>query len=332
MEAVSFAASAGWTALFSRRPSVLYANTWPIVGTGVLLGMARLRGIPLVINVQDLYPESLESQSRIAGSGRTARWLRRLDGFIARRSAAVVLVSDRFLPVYAADRGVDQERLHVVPNWGGDFEELPSEREVARFRAEKGIPPDAFVVGFGGNIGTAAGMETLLEAFALLKDLCNCFLLIAGEGSNLGACRELAARLGTDRVRFVSPWPAAETLLTLRAADLLVVPTRAKQSEVSVPSKILAYFSAGRPVLAAAVPGSALASIVETSEAGWVVEPDDPQAMAAKILEILGLDSLERERRGSAGRAYVRTGLGRDGPGRIADLLEDVATRAEPPK
>jgi hypothetical protein len=54
--------------------------------------------------------------------------------------------------------------------------------------------------------------------------------------------------------------------------------------------------------------------------------------MAAKILEILGLDSLERERRGGAGRAYVRTGLGRDGPGRIADLLEGVATRADPSK
>jgi colanic acid biosynthesis glycosyl transferase WcaI len=333
LESVSFAASAGWTALFSRRPSVIYANTWPIVGTGVLLTVARLRGIPLVINVQDLYPESLVSQNRIAGSGPAARWLRRLDGFIARHSAAVVLVSDRFFSVYGTGREVDTKKIHIIPNWGSVSEEFPSEGEVAQFREKKGIPQDAFVVGFGGNISTAAGVETLLEAFARLERVRNCYLLVAGEGSNLKGCRDVAARLGIDRVRFVSPWPTEETLLTLRSSDLLVVPTRARQSEVSVPSKVLAYFSAGRPVLAAAVPGSALASLVEASGAGWVVEPDRPEAMATKILEILRMDPLEREGRGDAGRAYAQTGAGLDsGPGRIAEILEDVVSRGEPSK
>lgn len=333
LESVSFATSAGWTALFSRRPSVIYANTWPIVGTGVLLTVARLRRIPLVINVQDLYPESLVSQNRIGDAGPAARWLRRLDGFIARRSAAIVLVSDRFFSVYGAGRGVDTRRIHVVPNWGGDSEEFPSEEDVKEFREKKGIPQDAFVVGFGGNIGTAAGVETLLEAFARLESVRNCYLLVAGEGSNLKGCRDVATRLGIDRVRFVSPWPTDETLITLRASDLLVVPTRARQSEVSVPSKVLAYFSAGRPVLAAAVAGSELASVVGSSGAGWVVEPDRPEAMAAKILEILRMDPLDRERRGDAGRAYSQTGAAPDsGPGRIADILEDVVSRAEASK
>jgi glycosyltransferase involved in cell wall biosynthesis len=330
LESVSFAMSAGWTALVSRHPSIIYANTWPILGTGVLLTVARLRGIPLVINVQDLYPESLVSQNRIARSGPAARWLRRLDGFIARHSAAVVLVSDRFLSVYGEGRGVDTKKIHVIPNWGTVSEEFPSEEKVAQFRERTGIPQDAFVVGFGGNISTAAGVETLLEAFAHLESVQNCYLLVAGEGSNLKGCRGLAARLGIDRVRFLSPWPADETLLTLRSSDLLVVPTRAKQSEVSAPSKVLAYLSAGRPVLAAAVPGSVLASIVEESGAGWVVEPERPEAMAAKIWEILRLDSSDRERRGAAGRAFVQTEAAlSSGPGRIVDILEDVVTRAE---
>lgn len=329
LESASFAVTAGWQALTAERPSLIYANTWPIVGTGILLGVARLRGLRLVVNVQDLYPESLASQERIGAGGLSASWLRALDGFIARGCDAVLLVSDRFVPAYRDGRRVPAGALHVVPNWTGGPDALPAEDAVARFRASLGIPRDAFVAGFGGNIATAAGVEGLIEAFGKLA-ASEAHLLIAGEGSNLPACRVLAARLAPGQVHFHSPWPAGETAVALRAADLLVVPTLSAQSEVSVPSKLMTYLLAGRPVLAVAVPGSALASAVESSGAGWVIEPGAPEGLAGRIREIAALELGERVRRGEAGRAFARRELSPEvGAARIVAVLEQVASREE---
>lgn len=330
LESVSFAVTAGWLALVARRPAVIYANTWPIVGTGILLCVARLRGVRLVVNVQDLYPESLVSQERIGARGGVAGWLRGLDGWIARGCDAVLLVSDRFLPFYRESRRVPAERLHVVPNWADAPEELPSDEVARQFRAACGIPGDAFVVAFGGNIATAAGVEGLIGAFATLQDMPGCHLLIAGGGSNLEVCRGLASRVAPGRVHFRSPWLEEETLVALRAADLLALPTLAGQSEVSVPSKLMTYLLAGRPVLAVALPGSALACAVERSGAGWVVAPGAPAELAARIREIARLGSAERSRRGEAGLAFAKTEFAPDaGPARIVALLEQVASRSE---
>ena len=191
-----------------------------------------------------------------------------------------------------------------------------------------GIPPGAFVFGFGGNVGTAAGVEGLIEAFTKLETVSDCHLLIAGDGSNLASCRELAARLGCRRVHFHSPWRAEETAVALRAADLLVVPTLAGQSEVSVPSKLMTYLLAGRPVLAVALGGSQLASAVESSGAGWVIEPGRVETLSDRLREIAALDSTELVRRGEAGRAFAKREFAPEaGAARVVAVLEQVASR-----
>jgi colanic acid biosynthesis glycosyl transferase WcaI len=328
LESASFSLTAGWQALLAKRPAVIYSNAWPILGASVLLAVARLRGARLVVNVQDLYPESLESQLRIAAEGPAARWLRALDGFVARRCDAVLLVSDGFLEAYRLARRVRAERLEVMPNWSGDSGELPADPDVARFRAENGIPSGAFVVGYGGNIGTAAGVEGLIEAFAAQSSP-DIHLLVAGEGSNLAACRELALKTAPGRVHFRTPWPADETSLALRSADLLAIPTLSAQSDVSAPSKVMSCLLSGRPVVAVASSGSALAKAVERSGAGWVVGPGDTEALTAKIEEIAALDGNERRRRGEAGRDFaLREYAPGAGASRIVSVLERVASRS----
>ena len=78
-ENLSFGLTAGWQALTLERPDVIYANTWPIFSTGILVFVAWLRRVPVVMSVQDLYPESLIVQGRIRESGLVARVLRWID-------------------------------------------------------------------------------------------------------------------------------------------------------------------------------------------------------------------------------------------------------------
>ena len=65
-ENLSFGLTSGWQVLWQKRPDVIYANTWPIFAAGILALIARWRHVPLVISVQDVYPESLIAQGRLS--------------------------------------------------------------------------------------------------------------------------------------------------------------------------------------------------------------------------------------------------------------------------
>jgi glycosyltransferase involved in cell wall biosynthesis len=325
LEAASFGLTGSLAMFFVRRPDAVYSNTWPLLGSGALALVAHLRRLPLVLSVQDVYPESLEVQGRIRTGGPVANALRRLDGRIALSARAVVVISSRLAALYQATRGVPASALHVVANWG-DGALQGDDAEGARWRASLGIPNDVFLLVYGGNIASAAGVETVIEAVGRLGADRKVWLVVAGDGPSLEACRRLAGEQPGPRILFRSPWPAEETASTLGAADALVLPTRGNQSLVSMPSKLVGYLLAGRPVIALAREGSDLAEMVESSDAGCVVPPDRPEELAAAIREVSSLSAADRQRRGAAGRAFALAHLSRDGclP-RLVALLEKTA-------
>jgi glycosyltransferase involved in cell wall biosynthesis len=217
----------------------------------------------------------------------------------------VIAISPSFAALYYATRQVAPEKITVVPNWVDSLTIEPNDPRSATVRAQFEIPADARLAVYGGNVGIAAGVETLIEAFQLLRAAENIHLLIAGEGSQLAACQARARAAGGDTISFCTPWPQAETSRVLGAADFLILPTRGQQSMASVPSKLITYMLAARPVVALALPDSDLARVVEQSGCGWVVQPDQPAALAEQLRAVIGLPAQELAGRGQAGRDYA---------------------------
>ena len=326
-ENLSFGLTSGWQVLTGSKPDVIYANTWPIVATSILYLVAWLRRIPVVLSVQDVYPEVLIVQQRTTENSLLARLMRRIDSVIARRSAHVVVISRRFAEIYRQQRGVASERLSLIPNWI-DGNQIDVGVDGSAYRQKLGIGETDFLLVYGGNVGVAAGVEVVIEALRLLGDERALRLAVAGAGSQLAKCQQLAAALPGNLVHFHTPWLSAETTEVLRAADLLVLPTQREQSLASVPSKLLSYMLAGRPVLTTAIPGSDLSELVFSVGCGWVVEPDRPDLLAVQIRQIMQLDRAELQRRGDNGRSYVLEHLTKAVclPEAI-DLIENIASQ-----
>lgn len=303
LENLSFGLSSGWQLLTMRKPDVIYANSWPIIATGILFLIAKLRRIPLVISVQDVYPEALLSQNRLAEGGLPARLMNWIDGVIARGSAHVIVISERFVEIYRRSRRVPPTRLSLIPNWV-DESQLDAGLPGEPYRAAREIKDGEFLVVYAGNVGAAAGVETAIESMRFLADAPDVRLLVAGSGSRLDSCRGMAEAF-PGKVLFHSPWHVADHPEVLRAANLLLLPTQGSQSLASVPSKLLSYMLAGRPVLATALAGSDLAELVVRADCGWVIAPDRPDLLAAKIREIMNLDADELRGKGENGRGYV---------------------------
>lgn len=303
LENLSFGVMTGIALFFIPKPDVIYCNTWPILATGIVRLITGLRRIPLVVSVQDLYPESIFTQGRLSKENMLYRFMMHIDRWVAQGSAKMIVISEAFARAYCEERGLSVDKIAIIPNWVDANAVQVLDRTI--YREEVGIPDKAFVMTYGGNVGVAAGVEGLIEACRELRSGRETWLVVAGSGSQVTACQDLARTMKTVQVHFHSPWETAETSKVLASADVLVLPTRGKQTLASVPSKLMSYLLAGRPVLAQALPGTDTARVIEEARCGWVVPPDDSAALTTKLAEICRLEKTSLDDIGARGREYA---------------------------
>ncbi len=333
LENISFGFSSFWRA-WRLKPDVIYSNTWPLFASGLIALYAMIRRIPLVVSVQDIHPESALHVKKLRAAGLLVSVLRRLDAWIALRSSALVTISDRFAEFYRSNRRVPAAKVHVVPNWMDEKSVVPGER-MGPFRRRRGISEETFLAMYVGSLGVVSDWATVLSAASTLKEVPGIRFVLAGGGSQRAMCEEDARARGLENVSFVYPLKAEEFNEVQAAADLLLLPTRSGGALTSVPSKLIAYLLAARPVLAAVDPESDTQAFMQEARCGVCIPPANPEAMADAILK-LRKDPESASVMGSNGRKYAEKRFSRSAcvPDLIR-LLESVrgkrTAEADPP-
>jgi colanic acid biosynthesis glycosyl transferase WcaI len=157
---------------------------------------------------------------------------------------------------------------------------------------------------FAGNLGMVQGLETVVEAAALMRTRADVLFVLVGDGSDRGRLEALAAELGADNVRFAGRHPQEDMPAFMRAADTLIVHLRPSGiADHAVPTKILSYLAAGRPIVCAT--GGAAAELVRTAGAGVTVPPGDAEALAGAVAALAAQTPDARRQLGGNGRAYL---------------------------
>ncbi len=310
LENISFGIFSSLALLFAAKPDVIYSNSWPIFATGLTTLVAKIKGIPIIISVQDIYPDSLVIQSRLSENNLITKILKKIDVAIASASSHLIVISSQFSDIYKNDRNVPASKISIIPNWlkkDSSFISGDNRKDVkVDYRAKYGIHQDDFVVMYGGNIGVAAGVKTLIKAFQLIAESSDkTWLLIAGGGSQLEECQRIVQDNNIPKVVFHHPWLKEETAEVLNIANLMILPTMGQQSLVSVPSKLISYMLSGKAILSTALPNSELANVVEQSSCGWHIEPENPNLIAEEVIKISKLPTSNLLACGEAGRRYA---------------------------
>lgn len=282
---------------FARRADVIYAYHPPLT-VGLAAAVARLfRRMPVVLDVQDLWPDTLKATGMI-GNARILGLVDVLCRWTYRRVDRIVVLSNGFRKKLI-ERGVPVAKVSVIYNWA-------DETSVTAAPQKRGMlgPPDRFRVLFAGNMGKAQGLDSVLDAAALVatvrSDIEFCFL---GAGLDLERLRQRAADMKLPNVRFLPHVPMGEVGAWLAAADCLLVHLRADPLfEITVPSKTQAYMAAGRPIIMA-VPGDA-ADLIARSGGGLVVPPQDPDALAAAVARLADMPAAALDEIGISARKF----------------------------
>jgi colanic acid biosynthesis glycosyl transferase WcaI len=259
-------------------------------------------GVPFVFWQQDVYSLAMADAATatlpVVGAAVGRRFVR-MEQRILRDSAAVITISPDFEPLLT-DWGVPAERLHTIENWA-PLEDLPPRpRDNAWARAHDiGAKP---VVLYAGTLGLKHDPSVLLALARRLGQEAD--VVVVSEGQGADWLRDHAGELPVANLRLLPFQPIEAFPDVLGSADVLVALLEPGAGAFSVPSKVLSYLCAGRPVLAAVPAANLAARIVERTGSGVVVEPGDSQALTEEGLALVH-DPERRTRMGEAARTYA---------------------------
>jgi len=286
--------------VLSGRHDVILCISPPItIGLcGWLLGL--IGRTPMVFNAQDIWPDCIVIVDQLRNP-LLIRVFKYLEKFIYRVSARITVLSEGMKRDLQA-KGVKENKIRMIPNWV-DVQYIKPVSRDNRFRTANGLN-GRFVVMFAGNLGFNAVLDTVLDAARLVEYNRRILFLMVGEGNAKKALFERARAMGLANVRFL-PTQSREILPEmLGAADISLVTLHRRLGRLNVPSKIYAIMASGRAVLAGVPEDSEIARLVQDSDCGIRVPPEDPKALAEAI-KTLADQPEQLKRYGANGRNYV---------------------------
>lgn len=278
--------------------SVIYLITWPLFAQYFVVHEAAKHNIPVILHVQDVYPESLTNKYPTLGSI-INRILLLIDKYTLKNSKAIIAISEKMGAYLIKSRGIKNSKIYIIPNWQDETSFYPQDEKLGSVRA--GDEPFTFM--YLGNIGPVAGVELIIDAFSS-SGLENCRLVIAGSGSMKADAIKRAQKKQEEKIEF---WdvPDGKVADVQSKADVLLLPVRKGISISSIPSKLPAYLFSAKPIIASVENDSDIANVILNSGCGWLVEPGNEKELASQMKFVLSLDKHKLKEIGINGRNYA---------------------------
>jgi colanic acid biosynthesis glycosyl transferase WcaI len=285
LENVTFGISSTWAAWRDGRPDVVLIESWPLFATQFAAAISRLWRAPYFYYVKDVYPETAEVTGLLNREGSLAKTFRAWDRHLCMGSSRVIVISETMRDLMVRNRKLPRDRFVVVRDWIDEsiFTVCPRDNP---WRRSQHIERDTFLAMFAGTLGHISGADVLVKAAKILEKE-RALLLCIGEGVLKQTIREEAVRLGLSNIRLLPFEPSGRVPEVQASADAMLLTMRPNHSDASVPSKLISYLAASRPVICAANADSAISQTVLAAQAGIVVDPGDAEAIARAILRLM---------------------------------------------
>src|SRR2546425_8418264 len=305
----SFCVSAAITGSFLERPDVVIATSPQLLVGLSGWWIAKLKQAPFVLEVRDLWPESLAAVGVGNSNSLLHRVLGKIAGFLYRKAKQIVVVTPAFREHLIRKWLVPPQNISIVEN--GVETKLFSPRNSDPDLRKSLNAEGKFVVSYIGTLGLAHGLETLVAAAESLQQIApNVLFMLVGEGADRERILALVNSRNLSNIRFVPQQQREKIPAYISASDAcLVLLRKSSVFETVIPTKMLEFMSCGRPVILA-VNGQAR-EILERSRGGLYVEPENPGAICDAIQHLQQQERL-REGFGRNGREYIVQNLSRE--------------------
>ena len=266
----------------------------PILQAIPAIFLGWLKGCPVVLWVQDLWPESLSATGYVQN-----RLLLKLVELLVRfiySHVDLLLVQSRAFEESVCSLASGTPIIYQPNSVGKIFDELVIDEVPYIDGFDKG-----FSVMFAGNIGAAQSVSVIVEAASILKQYTDIHFVILGDGSSREWMLKEAQQRELVNLHLPGRFPV-ETMpgFMQKASVLLVTLTDKSIFALTVPNKVQAYLAIGRPIIAC-LNGEGARIVVEAG-AGLATPAEDAKGLAKTILNVYKLTPVERKNMGENGR------------------------------
>lgn len=284
--------------------------------------IARLRRIPFVFEVRDLWPifavemGVLRNPALIKLAELVERWLY--------RSADLLIINSPGFRDHVLARGAKSDRLRVIPN-GTDVSMFVTDECATNWRKTWGIDSQ-FVVLYAGAHGPANDLNVVLEAAEQLRERDDIHFVLLGDGKDKTNLQAWAQDHALSNVTFAPPVPKSQMASVLAAADAgLAILQPLPMFTTTYPNKVFDYMAASRPTILAI--DGVIREVIEAADGGIFVPPGDVTALAAAVRAYAN-DPQRAQNEGENARHYVQAHFDRKQQARQLELA--LRTLAEP--
>jgi glycosyltransferase involved in cell wall biosynthesis len=282
------------------------------------MALSRKLNAKLIFNVSDLWPESAEKLGIVTNKmllGLAYRLERkcyeRSDLITGQTMGIVKDISSRF----------PHKKVYWLPN-GVDVQFYdPSNYEKHGFRSKNGFSDQDVLFFYGGILGHAQGLQTVLHAAKLVEINPNVQIILQGAGPEKEDLVKMKEELNLMNVHFLPPVPKQEMPNILKEVDVALVPLRKLELFLgAIPSKIFEALAMEKSLLLG-VGGEAKAHFIDKANAGCYYEPENSEDLSKKMLDLAANPEQIRQK-GSNGRRYVTEHFNRNKI--AADFIETL--------
>jgi glycosyltransferase involved in cell wall biosynthesis len=319
----SFAAIFFLAGLFKRRPDVLIASSPHLFTAFSGWMLAKLKRCPFVLEVRDLWPDSLIKMGGLKNK-HVVKLLTWMESFLYRKADKIIVLTEHQRK-FIADKGIDPDKIELIPNGivVSSWEPNPAKR--AEFRRKMGVPEDDFVAIYTGAHGPANALQYVVKAGRYLDP--GISIVLIGDGPEKEKLIRIKREEGLDNVYLLDPVPKAEIFDYTQAADVGIISLA--DNEVfrgARPNKLFDYTFVGLPIVTT-VDGE-VREIVEKNRVGVFAGAENPEGLAEAIKRVRSFSPEEREEIKKRGRDYIdREGDRKKLAHRFYSILQELVRR-----
>lgn len=294
-------------------------STPPILGATAAF-IKKKKHIPLVYNLQDIFPDSLVLTGISSENSKMWKIGRKIENFTYANADRIITISEDFKN-NILEKGVPIEKISVVYNWVDQNSVVSIPREENKLFNMYGLDRSKFYVTYNGNIGLSQNMDMLLGVAKDLEANEDIQFVLVGNGTYLNEVKRIIKERNVHNVTLLPFQPYEDISHVFSLGDVSLVISKPGTGNGCVPSKTWSIMSASRPVLAN-FDENELKTIVESHNCGIFTKAGDKVAFTDAILKLYNDRDLCRTM-GRNGRQFVMDHLTREvGTQKYVDVIK----------
>jgi glycosyltransferase involved in cell wall biosynthesis len=313
----SFMVSSFFIGLRVKNVNLIWGSSPPIFQGWTAWMLARLKHVPFLFEVRDLWPEFAIAVGVLKNPAliKMSLWLER---FLYRHADRIMVNSPGFID-HVTGRGAHS--VELIPN-GADPKMFDPADNGDSFKKAHHFQ-GKYVALYAGAHGMSNDLGVVLEAAKLLTARPEIQIVLLGDGKEKANLQVQAAEMGLVNVTFLPPVAKSGMPGALAGTDACIAILKPlDEYKTTYPNKVFDYMAAGRPVVLAI--DGVIREVVEGAGCGIFVPPGDAGALA-RAIGVLASDPEHSREMGLAGRRYLEEHFSRAAiGGKLLEMLEGI--------